>query len=77
MAYALQSLVFEMMCKGSFKDAIALMEWQICENIDAFRSDWLLIDNKSPNKMFYDSVRITGLKISTAINVGLIKLSQT
>ena len=39
MAYVLQSLVFEMMCKGSFKDAIALMEWQICENIDAFRSD--------------------------------------
>ena len=27
--------------------------------------------------MFYDCVRIMGLKISTAINTGLIKLSQT
>ena len=26
--------------------------------------------------MFYDSVRITGLKISTAVNIGLIKLSK-
>lgn len=39
MAYVLQSLVFEMMCEGSFKDATALMEWQIRKNIDAFRSD--------------------------------------
>lgn len=76
MAFVLQSLVFEMMCEGSFKDATALMEWQIRKNIDMFRSDQLFIDRNSPNKMFYDSVRITGLKISTAINTGLIKLSQ-
>ena len=74
MAYVMQSLVFEKMCEGSFRDATALMEWQIRLNLEAFRSDQLTTDSKSPNKMFYDSVRITGLKISSAINIGLIKL---
>lgn len=77
MAYVLQSLVFEMMCEGSFKDATALMDYHIKKNLDAFRSDQLLTDSKSPNKMFYDSVRITGLKISSAINIGLISLAKT
>ena len=27
MAYVMQSLVFEKMCEGSFRDVTALMEW--------------------------------------------------
>ena len=74
MQYLLQSLCFEKMCEGSYKDTTSLMEWHIKQNLDIFRSDQLTTNQKSPNKMIYDSVRIVGLKMATAINKSLIYL---
>ena len=74
MTYLLQSLIFEKMVEGSFSETLALMEWHIRRNLEIFRSDQLTMNQKDPNMMIYDSVRITGLKISSHINMTLIKL---
>lgn len=75
MAYLIQSLAFEKMNEGSLKESLTLMNLHIRNQLDAFRSDQLTLDAKSPNKMFYDSVRILGLRISTEINKALIRLN--
>ena len=76
MSMLVQSLVFEKMNEGSFKDTLALMNTQIRGKVEAFRSEQLTLDAKSPNKMMYDSVRIIGLRIATDINSNLIRLSH-
>lgn len=72
MAILTQTLVFQRMIELDFRDALALMNTHIRANLDEFRSDKL----ESPNKMFYDCVRVLGLMIATEINITLIQLSQ-
>ena len=71
-----QSLVFEKMNEGNFGDTLTLMNLNVRSNINAFRSDQLTINAKSPNKMMYDSIRVFGLRITAEIDITLIRLSQ-
>ena len=74
----MQSLVFETMVEDtvpSLRNAIAVSEINIVQNNrQAFQSDQLTTDTSSPNKMFYDSVRILGLRITCLLDTLLIKL---
>ena len=49
------------MCEGNIRDSTALMEQQVRNHVDEFRSDNITKIREKPNKMFYDSIRINGL----------------
>lgn len=70
----LQSLAFEKLVAGSSREGLALMDYHIRKYLEDFRSDQLTVNNKSPHKMMYDSVRIIGLRIAAQLNSSLIKL---
>ena len=69
-----QSHIFEKMCSGDMREAMALTEKHVQKHIVAFRDDKLTQDKSSPNKMMYDSIRIIGLMLSCQIDKTLIKL---
>jgi len=72
-----QSLAFEKLVEGSYKDGLTVMDYHIRKYLDHFRSDQLTSNTKSPHKMMYDSVRILGLRISAQLNKSLILLHQS
>lgn len=74
MIYLNQSLVFEKLVDGQSREGLAVMEFHIRKHIEIFRSDQLTVNNKSPHKLMYDSVRIFGLRIAAQLNEFLIKL---
>ena len=61
MSCLFQSLTLEKMCEGNIRDSTALMEQQVNNHVDEFRSDNITKNREAPNKMFYDSIRINGL----------------
>lgn len=64
MIFLNQSLVFEKLVDGKSREGLAVMEFHIRKHIETFRSDQLTVNNKSPHKLMYDSVRIFGLRIA-------------
>ena len=76
MLYLHQSLVFEKLVEGHSREGLAVMHYHIRKYLETFRSDQLTVNNRSPHKMMYDSVRIFGLRIAAQLNSSLIKLHQ-